>query len=317
MIGPLNSPCALFAIPPLNRAPNGPLAMISPVNSFVGLTRSGPGVHPSLPATLYPTGKRNYVRVNPTDDLQGAAHALFARDRGRERVFVLDDGNPGYGGLLARGFEKASRRLGLTVSGRASWDPRADDYSDIAERVARSGPKAVFVSGLLDTNAARVVRALRARLGRSVDILAMDGLTPVPTFVQQAGKAAVGVFVSIPGGLIDRLPPRGARFVERFGKTQAGLGVEPSAVQTAQATHVLLDAIARSDGTRASIVSELFRTRVKDGLIGSFSFDRYGDITESPVTIVRVQRQGNSTVNQSVDGAVVERVVRPKASLVR
>ena len=136
VIGPLNSPCAVWAIPPLNRAPDGPLAMISPVNSFVGLTRSGPGVHPSLPASLYPTGKRNYVRVYPTDDLQGAALALFARDRGRARVFVLDDGDPGYGALLATGFDKASRRLGLTVAGRASWDPRAEDYSDIAERVA-------------------------------------------------------------------------------------------------------------------------------------------------------------------------------------
>ena len=83
VIGPLNSPCAVVAIPPLNRAPDGPLAMISPFNSFVGLTRSGPGVHPSLPASLYPTGKRNYVRVFPTDDLQGAALALFARDRDR------------------------------------------------------------------------------------------------------------------------------------------------------------------------------------------------------------------------------------------
>jgi ABC-type branched-subunit amino acid transport system substrate-binding protein len=154
-------------------------------------------------------------------------------------------------------------------------------------------------------------------VGRSVDILASDGLTPVPTFVEQAGAAALGVFVSTPGGLFDRLPPKGARFVERFGKTQAGVGVEPSAVQTAQATHVLLDAIARSDGTRASIVEELFRTRVKNGLLGSFGFDRNGDITESPVTIVRVVRQGKSTVNQSIDGAVVERVVRPKASLVR
>ena len=142
-------------------------------------------------------------------------------------------------------------------------------------------------------------------------------MTPVPLFVEQAGKAALGVYVSTAGGVIDHLPPQGARFVERFRETQAGLGVEPSTVYTAQATHVLLDAIARSDGTRASIVEELFRTHVKNGLLGSFGFDRNGDITESPVTIVRIQRQGKSTAVQSVDGAVVERVVRPKASLVR
>jgi class 3 adenylate cyclase/ABC-type branched-subunit amino acid transport system substrate-binding protein/sugar lactone lactonase YvrE len=316
VIGTLNSPCALAALPALNRAQNGPLAMVSPSNSFVGLTRQGPGIHPSLPASLYPTGRRNYIRVYPTDDLQGAALALFAKDRGRKRVFVLDDGDPGYGALMGTGFETASRRLGLSVAGRASWDPRANDYSSLADRVARSGATAVFIGGLIDTNAAQVVRDLRSRLGRSVDLLGPDGLTPLPLLVDQAGDAAVGVYATVPG-VLDRLPPGGMRFVERFGRTQAGADIEPTSVYAAQATEVLLDAIGRSDGTRASVVEELFRTRVENGLLGRFGFDRNGDITESPVTIVRVLRKGSSTNIQSIDGAVIERVVRPQASLVR
>ena len=94
VVGTYNSACAVAVIPELNRAPNGPLAMVSPLNDFVGLTRQGPGVDPSLPAALYPTGVRSYARVYPTDDLGGAALALLARDRGRTRVFVLDDGDP-------------------------------------------------------------------------------------------------------------------------------------------------------------------------------------------------------------------------------
>jgi len=46
-------------------------------------------------------------RVFPTDDLQGAALALLARDRGRNAVFVLDDRDPGYGVLMATGFATA------------------------------------------------------------------------------------------------------------------------------------------------------------------------------------------------------------------
>ena len=317
VIGTLNSPCAVVALPELNRAPDGPLAMVSPSNSFVGLTRAGPGIDPALPAALYPTGRRNYVRVYPTDDLQGAALALLARDRGRKRVFVLDDGDVFYGALMATGFETASRRLGLTVAGRVTWDPRADRYAGIAERVARSGATAVFVGGLLDTNAAQVVRDLRVRLGKSVDLLGPDGLTPLPLLVDRAGNAALGVYVSLGGVVTESLPPGGARFVERFSQTQAGAGIEPSAVYAAQATHVLLDAIARSDGTRASVVKELFQTRVRSGLLGSFGFDRNGDITESPVTIVRVRGGGSSTTIMSIEGGVVERVTRPQARLVR
>jgi branched-chain amino acid transport system substrate-binding protein len=316
VLGTLNSPCAVAALPDLNRAPGGALAMVSPMNSFVGLTRTGPGIDPSLPAALYPTGRRNYVRVFPTDDLQGAALGVFARDRGHERVFVLDDGEPGYGGLMATGFETAARRLGLRVTGRASWDPHAGSYADVAERVARSRATAVFVGGLLDTNAARVVRDLRRRLGPSVDILAPDGLTPLPLFVERAGSAALGAYVSLGGIVTERLPPAGARFVQRFGRTQTGVAVEPAAVYAAQATEVLLAAIARSDGTRASVVDELFRTRVANGLLGTFSFDRNGDISESPVTILRVRRKGSSNAILGIEGGSVERVVRPAAELV-
>ncbi len=316
VIGTFNSPCAVAALPELNRAPGGPLAMISPSNSFVGLTRPGAGVDASLPAALYPTGRRNYLRVNPTDDLQGAALALLARDRGRRQVYVLDDGDPGYGALMATAFETAARRLGLTVVGRASWEPQADGYPELARRIARSGAEAVFLGGLLDTNAARVVRDLRARLGTSVDLLAPDGLTPLTLLVERAGRAALGVYVSLAGALTERLPPAGTRFVQRFGKTQAGVGIEPSAVYAAQAAEVLLDAIARSDGTRASVLEELFETRVTDGLLGSFGFDADGDITESPVTIMRVVRGGGSNRIESIEGGVVERVVRPSPRLV-
>jgi ABC-type branched-subunit amino acid transport system substrate-binding protein len=66
----------------------------------------------------------------------------------------------------------------------------------------------------------------------------------------------------------------------------------------------MLDAIARSDGTRTSVTRELFRTRVEDGLLGEIRFDRYGDLVEGPVTIYRL----------TDEGPVVDRVVTVRAS---
>jgi hypothetical protein len=57
-------------------------------------------------------------------------------------------------------------------------------------------------------------------------------------------------------------------------------------------------------------------TRVDDGLLGSFRFDENGDITESPITILRVARGGASSRIPSLEGGIVERVVRPSPSLV-
>jgi ABC-type branched-subunit amino acid transport system substrate-binding protein len=93
--------------------------------------------------------------------------------------------------------------------------------------------------------------------------------------------------------------------------------VELFAIYAAQATDVLLEAIARSDGTRASVLDGLMRTRLRDALIGDIAFDARGDIREGAETIVRVVGGGTGTSIASVDGAVVERVARLSPSLVQ
>lgn len=70
---------------------------------------------------------------------------------------------------------------------------------------------------------------------------------------------------------------------------------------------MLLDAIARSDGRRASVTAELFKTKVTNGILGSFSFDANGDTTAGAVTIYRIVR-GKPTVFM---------VITPAPSLVR
>ena len=50
----------------------------------------------------------------------------------------------------------------------------------------------------------------------------------------------------------------------------------------------LLDAIAASDGSRAGVLRNLFRTRVRGGLLGDFAIDRYGDTTLTDIAVYRV-----------------------------
>jgi branched-chain amino acid transport system substrate-binding protein len=174
----------------------------------------------------------------------------------------------------------------------------------------------VFVSGLMDNNGGEVIRDLRAGLGADVDLLAPDGMTPYRALLHAAGSAGRGVFITIQGVVTDRLPAPGVRFLRRFARTQPGAGVESSAIYAAQAADVLLDAIARSDGTRGSVLDQLRRTHVRDGLIGDVAFDARGDIRQSAETIVRVVGGGVTTTFASTDGAVIERVARLSPRLV-
>ena len=86
---------------------------------------------------------------------------------------------------------------------------------------------------------------------------------------------------------VSELPPVGQRFLRDSGAEIVGTGTGPP--EAAQAAEVLMDAIARSDGTRASVVDELFATRVKNGILGSFRFDELGDIEPAPVGIYRYE----------------------------
>src|SRR5258706_413847 len=75
------------SMPILNRAN---LVMISPANTYPGLTKPGKGT-PNEPGVYAPTGVRNYARVVPADDLQGTVAARWAERLGVQRAYVLDD----------------------------------------------------------------------------------------------------------------------------------------------------------------------------------------------------------------------------------
>ena len=89
VIGTYNSGCAEAMLPILNRAPGGELAMVSPGNTLVCLTKESVSCEAGGPERYYPTGKRNYARVVPTDADQGAGLASFAERRRLRRVYVL------------------------------------------------------------------------------------------------------------------------------------------------------------------------------------------------------------------------------------
>jgi branched-chain amino acid transport system substrate-binding protein len=284
VIGPWNSGCAVLQIPILSRRAAGPLAMISPSNTDVALTRTVPRRSFSGDA-LYPDGVRNYLRLVTHDFAQGIAAAHLAKRQGAHRVAVLhqDELEPQYVRGLTLPFVASAQGLGLEVV-QFEW-PLRKSYASLAASVAEAEPGAVFLAGLPSGNAKRLIEELRAALGPGVTLIAPDSFA-APDIGKGLGVPGQGMLVTNPGFPPEELPATGQRFLREL----APRSTNPLyAAETAQATEVLLDAIARSDGTRASVVDELFRTKVTNGILGSFSFDRNGDIVPAPVGIFRVE----------------------------
>jgi branched-chain amino acid transport system substrate-binding protein len=61
------------------------IAQISPSNTYIGLTRGGPGSERGEPETYYPR-IRHYFRLTANDRAQGGALAVAMRDRRCRRI---------------------------------------------------------------------------------------------------------------------------------------------------------------------------------------------------------------------------------------
>jgi branched-chain amino acid transport system substrate-binding protein len=294
VVGTFNSGCAEIIIPVLNRAPDGPVGMVSPANTYVGLTHGGPGTAPGEPDKYYPTGQRNYIRIVAADDFQGAADAVLAQQLKLKSVYILND-KEAYGLGVATDFKNSLSNLGLKVAGFSAWNGKASSYTGLATKIKQSGADAVFLGGLVCENGGKLIKDLRSVLPSSVTILSPDGFTPISAVVDGAGTAAEGQYVSVAGQPNENLGPTGKTFVKNFSKEIGGQNPDPYSAYAAQAAAVLLTAIKNSDGTRKSVTEQLLKTKVTDGIIGSFTINSNGDTSSNPVTIYRIKNGEQTT----------------------
>ena len=306
-IGTFNSGCAEIEIPINNRAANGPLAQISPANTYVGLTHGGPGTAAGEPGKYYPTGTRNYARVVAADDFQGAADATLAQQMGIKKLFILND-KEAYGLGVATNTKNAALKLGIKIVGFTAWDGKASSYQATAAKIKASGAQGVFLGGLICENGGKLIKDLVAG-APGVKILAPDGFTPISADVQQSGGKAEGMTVSVAGLPVTQLPAAGKAFGVAFCKS-AGAGCtggqpDPYGVYAAAAAQVFLAAIAASDGTRADVTKQVF-TVTANTVLGAIKFNKNGDVTANPVTIYKIKGGKSTTL----------KVIVPKNSLV-
>jgi branched-chain amino acid transport system substrate-binding protein len=304
VIGTFNSGCAEIVIPILNRAPNGPMGMVSPANTYVGLTHSGPGTVAGEPEKYYPNGKRNYIRMVAADDFQGAADALFMQQQGAKKVFILND-KEAYGLGVATDTRNSANKIGLKVAGFTAWDPKASSYEALATKIKQSGADWVYFGGLICENGAKLISDVKSGVP-GVHLMAPDGFSAFDS----NGAGAVGMYITVAGVPPEKLTGAGADFIKNFG-AQIGKKPNPYSAYAAQSMAVMLDAIANSGGARAKVTDNLLATKVTDGILGTFSINKDGDVTRNPVTVYQQVGSGKSGTGKTV------KVVIPPASLVK
>jgi branched-chain amino acid transport system substrate-binding protein len=307
VIGTFNSGCAAIEIPVLNQAPGGGVAMMSPANTYVCLTEGGPGCDDTEPDKYYPTGSRNYARVVAHDAYQGAAVAEFMQSQGVTSVYILND-KEAYGLGVATNLRNAAEHLGIEIAGFEAWDPKASSYEALFRKIGGTNADAVFLGGLIDENGAQVIKDKVAVLGPNdgdVKLFAPDGFTTQQT-IDESGDAAANMFLSVAGVPIDQFEGEGAEFAEAFAPRLGGDTIDPYAIYGAQAAAIMLEAIGNSDGSRASVIEEMFKVEVEDGYLGSFSINEAGDPQGAEGAVV------GFTIYRATDKLETEETISPQ-----
>jgi branched-chain amino acid transport system substrate-binding protein len=297
-IGPFNSGCAAVEIPILNEAG---LAMISPANTYTGLTKPTPDE--SEPDKYYPTGQRNYARVIVTDVQQGQAGATFFADEGVESVYVLDDRET-YGKGVADEFQTAAEDLGLEIIGREGIDGSAPNYRSLMNKIAAADPDAIYFGGIIENNAGQLLKD-KVGAGMSNDdvlFIGPDGIF-VDTFLSQAGEAAEDAYITFGGLPQSELSEEGQQFVQDY-ESEYDDTVQPYTAYAYEAANVMLDAIEKAskegEVTRETVLEQVFATEDYDGVLGTWSFDDDGDTSLTELSVQQV-KNGQFEYQRTID----------------
>jgi branched-chain amino acid transport system substrate-binding protein len=232
---------------------------------LVGLTPSA--TRPDLSQK----GWTHFFRGLGNDSVQGPAAAKFITETlGAQNVCVIRD-DSAYGQGLATEVTKA---LGEGAACEEEIKTGQTEFSAAIGTIESAAPDAIFFSGYY-AEGAPFAQQLRDA-GIEAALVVPDGVKD-PIFVQNAGEAAEGVYMTCPC-----LP--GEVFPEFLEAYKARWNVDPQtySAEAYDATTILLRGLDQGISDRAGLLEHV-RTYQGQGLTKQFAWNPQGELTETPV----------------------------------
>jgi branched-chain amino acid transport system substrate-binding protein len=283
IVGMIGTSCSGAGVPASEILAEAGYAMISPSNTAPVLT--DPETHQST-----------YLRTAHNDKVQGRAMADYAiNELGVTQAAAIHDGDP-YTEGLASVFRDAFEELGGTIVAFEAVDKNADDVTPVLTTIAAAGPPELIYYPVFTNLGANITKQAKEVPGLDGVVLAAADGVQSPDFLEAAGDASEGMYVSGPD--LSFANETYDRLLETY---QTNYGTEPLSVFHAHAfdaTTMLLNAIEAvaqegDDGTlligRQALLDELFATSGYNGVTGTLTCDEYGDCADPQIAVSQVQ----------------------------
>ncbi|MBA2504665.1 MAG: branched-chain amino acid ABC transporter substrate-binding protein [Thermoleophilaceae bacterium] len=303
-IGEFNSGASAISIPLLNE---GGVPQISPANTAVGLTTDEPGADKGEPEKYYPTGKRTYARIVPKDTIQGAALATVMKQDGCKSIFILNDKEV-YGAGLAKNIENSAKEQGIAVEGNDPIEKTAANYRSLVSKI---NADCVVYSGITANNAVQLYKDLSAGLPNA-KLYGPDGVAE-SGFADPKEKgipASVGKKIKVSVATLDpdEYGPEGKAFFADFQKEYGERNPDPYAIYGYEAMKLALQSIENAGddaGNRERVLEEIFKTKDRDSVLGTYSIDEDGDTTLTDYGIYKIEG-GELVFDEKIQAAPTE-----------
>jgi branched-chain amino acid transport system substrate-binding protein len=151
---------------------------------------------PDLTAADRPADYWCYLRTSYNDQVQGAAMAEFAWQRGIKRAATIQDGSL-YAGQLQQAFADRFKELGGAITAQEAVAPNDTDMKPLLTRIAATSPELIYYP-IFIAEGSRITRQAREVPGlEKVRLASADGVFS-PDFLKAAGDAALGMYFSSP-----------------------------------------------------------------------------------------------------------------------
>lgn len=276
-IAAYNSGMAKVQIPITSKAG---LLQVSPANTYVGLTTDKPGSESGEPDKYYRGDKRNYARVVPIDTVQGAALVKAAQEADCKSAHLFNSKTT-YSAGLNRNIALSAKEKGLEITGDDGIDIKAPNYRSLVERVDAD---CVIASVEAENNGVQLMKDV-GTVKPDVKMFEADGFVLATTADPKKGMPAnLAPRIKATIATLDiakSFGDRGKKFVADY-KAEFGTDADPYAVYAYECASLILDAIEKlgaDGGDRGAVLDEVFNTKNRNSILGTYSIDENGDTT--------------------------------------
>jgi len=165
------------------------LLQVSPGDGLTSLTRPVPGRPRAGPERYYPTDRRTFVRIGPTD-LDEADRIVEQLSKAGDTSFALLFDREIYGRELAAQVVDRARRAGLTPVSSEEYRGQVDDIPGIARGLAEGDPDAVVQLGVAGRGTIPMLTAIDFQLP-GVPLIASSGMMALPELALPPGPSEI------------------------------------------------------------------------------------------------------------------------------